>query len=172
MKKTHRIIIYIIIWVIVYVTGSHYGRLVIDGYRDYKDRMYRDFQSFGTELEYLNDEVSNILVLKKYKFNKEKILINKNIVWNFHLSNCDAADMKDKRHYKDYQYTWMYYDANDVMQMILSDGIVTPSEEKYLKSLYDYTDHLIKAYTLRKNKKDRVLLRKEISFLFYSTILV
>ncbi|QZY55959.1 hypothetical protein [Crassaminicella profunda] len=146
MKKSHKTIIYILIYIIIYIAIRHYGGMVINGYRGLKDRMYDDFEAFGTELENFNDELSNILVLKEHEFNKEKVFINKNIVWNFHLSNCDAQKIGKIRYDGNYECDWMYYDANDVIQNILCDGKITPSEEKYLKNLYDYTEHLIKAY--------------------------
>ncbi|QXM06454.1 hypothetical protein [Crassaminicella indica] len=148
MKKAHKAIIYIILCVIIYVIGGYYGQMVINGYCGLKDRMYNDFEAFGVELENFNDELSNILVLKEHRFNKEKVFINKNIVWNFHLSNCDARSIGKVRYHGDYECDWMYYDVNDVIQNILYDGKITPSEEKYLKNLYDYTDHLIKEYRI------------------------
>jgi hypothetical protein len=148
MKEINKKIFHITMYSIICIILIYYGNVLIGGYQNFEDRMYNDFQSFGLELEALNNELSKILILKGYNFNKEKVFINKNIVWNFHLSSYAAKNMDNNSSDKDYLYDWLYYDVNNVIQNILYDGIITTSEEKYLKNLYNYTDQLIKEYRI------------------------
>ncbi|WP_053955349.1 hypothetical protein [Inediibacterium massiliense] len=144
MKKSHKKILSMIIYVVLSILIMHYGRITTDGYRDLKCRMYYDFECFGIELEHFNNELSKILVLKDFNDNKEKVYINENSAINFYRSNYRASDMGEGKGV--YDYDFMYRNINDVIHQIFSDGMITPSEEKYLQSLYNYTDALIHEY--------------------------
>ncbi|MCT4617863.1 MAG: hypothetical protein N4A62_00485 [Marinisporobacter sp.] len=144
MKKEHKKIINIIIGMILYAVVFYYGRVFGDGYHDLKGRMYHNFEDFGIELEVFNDELSKILILNEYDHYKEKVYMNENIRKEFYRSNYNASDMGNG-HWAT-EYNFMYGNVNDVIQNILSDEKITPTEEKYLKNLYAYTEELIKEY--------------------------
>lgn len=144
MKKEHKKIINIIIGMILYAVVFYYGRVFGDGYHDLKGRMYHNFEDFGIELEVFNDELSKILILNEYDHYKEKVYMNENIRKEFYRSNYNASDMGNG-HWAT-EYNFMYGNVNDVIHNILLDEKITPTEEKYLKNLYAYTEELIKEY--------------------------
>ncbi|MFT5873753.1 MAG: hypothetical protein ACI8WT_002704 [Clostridium sp.] len=107
---------------------------------EFKNRMSRDFEDFGTELENFNDQISQTLKIDTY--NKEKEFINREITFDFYRSNINAGHVS-KEPYND-NYCMMYLHINDVIKNILSDELISPPEKKYLESLYSYNDELIK----------------------------
>ncbi|MBZ9625814.1 hypothetical protein G9F71_023705 [Clostridium sp. FP2] len=105
-----------------------------------KSRMFYDFRNFGTELENSNEQISQILKINNY--NKDKQLINREIVVDFSRSNSSAQHISNGKYYDDY---WiMYLNVSETIKNILSDGLISPPEKKYLESLYSYNDELIK----------------------------
>lgn len=144
MKKRSKEIIYILLQAIIMMAIGHYGKIYVEGYRDLKDGMYDDFKDFGIELKLFNDQLSKILIVEDDDVNKEKVFIDENIVGDFYRSNYDASKRSKGRSLDDYLF--MYWHVNEVIYNILSDKTITLSEEKYLRSLYTYTDELIKEY--------------------------
>ncbi|MGK0465659.1 hypothetical protein [Clostridium sp.] len=110
---------------------------------DFQSRMSRDFNDFGTELESFNDQISRTLKIDTY--NKEKDFINREIVSNYFSSSIYAGHYSKGPYMYEY-LTFLKFDANDVIKNILSDELISPSEKKYLESLYSYNDELIKEY--------------------------
>jgi hypothetical protein len=105
-----------------------------------RPRMFYDFKDFGEELENSNEQISQILKINIY--DKEKQIINPQIVLNFYRSNMSVQRISKGKGYDD--YVTMYLSASKVIKDILADDLISPSEKKYLESLYSYNDELIK----------------------------
>ncbi|QEK11531.1 hypothetical protein FQB35_03595 [Crassaminicella thermophila] len=142
-KKLLNISLNIVMLVVLQVM-SYYGKIYYEGYKDLKNNMYYNFEDFGEALETFNDELSKILVLGYDDFDKKKEFIDESIVRAFHRSNWDASDMGKGKAI--YDYDFMYLNINKVIHNLLDDGNITLSEEKYIKSLYEYNEELIKEY--------------------------
>ncbi|MTI65303.1 MAG: hypothetical protein FH753_01740 [Firmicutes bacterium] len=132
---------YLLVLFIIIITARHYFVKYHDGYSELKDRLFYDFEDFASELETLNDNISQVLALNNFDFNKE--FINKNVIHNYMLSNYDAEELGDKLISND--YIDIYY-INDLMKNIVSDQTIGESERNFLKHLYSYNELLIKEH--------------------------
>ncbi|MBF8984092.1 hypothetical protein IZY60_11135 [Lutibacter sp. B2] len=142
-KSNKKALCYIACW-IIFLIVFYYGKGHVKGYDELRARMYNDFENFGTELEILNDHLSQTLVLNQHDFNKEKKFVNRNVMLNFWRSDNDAADLGKGKMFN--HYTDMYLEVNDVIYNIVADEIITTAERKYLESLYTYNNELLKEY--------------------------
>ncbi|MTI69266.1 MAG: hypothetical protein FH751_03280 [Firmicutes bacterium] len=133
--------LYLLLLFILIVTARHYIVKYHDGYDELKDRLFYDFEDFASELEILNDNISEILVLNNYDLNK--VFFNKNVIHNYMLSNYDAEKLGDKLIPNDYIDI---YHINDLMKNILLDETISESERKFLTHLYAYNELLIKEH--------------------------
>ncbi|ABR47987.1 hypothetical protein Amet_1817 [Alkaliphilus metalliredigens QYMF] len=138
-KKIAYFLIYLLI-----LGGIFYARNNFDRQDRFNSRMYYDFQDFGRAVEELNDDLLRILVLEDLDFPREKSFINRNALLNFQRSKGYAADRGRYQSYHEYQV--LYNQVNTVIDNILMDGSISPSEEGYLKALYNYSEALIHEY--------------------------
>lgn len=115
-------------------------------YQKYKGevqrRLYENFEAFGRSIEGLNDNISRILVMKDY--NSEREFMDVNVLNSFNSSSFIAQDLSKSSNV--ILYDRIYSRANGVISRILSDGMISEDEEKYLNTLYDYNNELIKEY--------------------------
>ncbi|MCC5911691.1 MAG: hypothetical protein JJT76_14795 [Clostridiaceae bacterium] len=110
----------------------------------FNNRMYYDFQDFGIALEEMNESISSIFILQKDSFTKEKSFMDRKALLDYLSSKRYAADRGNftRRH----EYPSLYREVDRVIDNILLDGRVSPSEERYLKKLYAYNEALIHAH--------------------------
>lgn len=137
MIKFNKTKLYTILANIIIIVTVHYGIIAFDLYNNIKSRIYDDFIEFGNSLESLNDSISKILItdnkdLKDMDVKEVKSLIKSDRI----VSRLDKEKII-------YDYNFMYVTIDEVIKNILSDELITMSEEKYLETLYDYNNELI-----------------------------
>ncbi len=138
-----RTIRYLII-AIISIVALYYSRLFIESYNELNHRIYNDFEEFEASLESLNENISQLLVLTNYTYDKGFNFINQDTVVDFYRSLHDAEDIKIGDFQDDYSH--MYLHINDVIKKILDDDIIDSYERKYLSKLYSYNNKLIEEY--------------------------
>ncbi|TCO76886.1 hypothetical protein [Marinisporobacter balticus] len=139
-QKLYIILLYIVVTVVGHYFGEYYNT-----YDAYKNRMYDDFEDFGMEIESLNDHLSQLLTLGVEDFDPEKKVVNRRIMLEFWRSNNDAADLGKGKWCPAY-IDDLYLDVNHVIENIVSDNKISPSERKYIQTLYAYNDEILKEY--------------------------
>ncbi|MGH4119027.1 hypothetical protein [Clostridium sp.] len=142
IKDSNKRLIINILFIIACFTCFSFIKPWINYSKELKHRMSYDFEGFGTDLENANEQISQILKLNSY--NKEKDIINRQTVLNFHRSNSSSQNIGEGNSYENYFTLYLF--ANEVIQKILADELITSEEKIYLESLYSYNEELIVEY--------------------------
>lgn len=140
-KRTPRLISFILVIIFVFFFNhqtNHYQKYKSEVQR----RLYDNFEAFGRSIERLNDNISRILVMRDYSSDRE--FMDVDVLNRFNSSSFIAQDLSKSNNV--IIYDRIYSRVNGVITRILSDGMISEDEGKYLNALYDYNNELIKEY--------------------------
>ncbi len=113
---------------------------------DYKRDLYRDFDKMETALEDVNLELFKLMTFDEGLTNAENPskYIERSTFLDFSFSNEDVSDYL--HHVGRYDYIYVYLDLGSNLDQIVSDNSISEREMDYLKSVYSYTESLIKMH--------------------------
>jgi len=143
VNNNEKLIVNILIFILLF-GGTFYVRNNLNQQDELNSRMYYDFENYGKALEELNDDLSRIIVLMDCDFSERKTFMNEIVLQNYRISKMFTRDVTNYKIFYSYQY--LYRDVDDVMNNIFIDDSISPSEERYLRALYNYNGALINDY--------------------------
>jgi len=143
-NNNKKLIVNIFIFILLFGGTFYVVRTNLNQHDELNSRMYYDFENYGKALEELNDDLARIIVLMDCSFSEKKAFMNEIVLQNYRISKMFTADVRNYKFFHEYQY--LYRDVDDVMDNIFIDDSISPSEERYLRALYNYNGALINDY--------------------------